>query len=662
MKNNRLKWVLSLVWLFQFWALSAQIRIEVEAYPPFLTPNRQLFIAGTFNDWNPGSVDYELKRTLDGTYFIDLPDSLRRFEYKFTQGNWMLVEGDSMGSLRTNHVFDAAKMPETRHVKVQILSWERKPTYNFVVKKLPENTPHDATLYIAGNFNNWNPKSTQHRFYKQSDGTFRATVVSELDTLEFKFTRGNWASVEGWVNGKVRPNRKFYRYAQSGNNDRDIDIEIESWEDLTGTFHVFTLYDLMLFFAALQGLLFILIIPNIKRDNREANRWLMALMALTSFAFFLKILCNHREIAEEYPKIILLPDVVFFVYAPLFFLYLNKLLFHTEGLPRGWWRHVVLPVAQLFVYLPYFLMDDRSFSLKVITRESQTLAVFNAVALVGLAVNVFYWWQSRRALLFYDKLHNTHISDENHVSYFHKILAIQMLCLLFWLFSAVLSAFDIFFGSDIPMLIIRSVDATWLVFSMGVYFLGYYALMQPQVVNVAQTMETPPNFVAQDLPLSPVSFYKNDVNSDLTTDLDVKSDDIPKEALAKTPIGTGEGSKLPEEMLLKLKLRLEDFVGREKPYSNPNLSLNDLAMKVKMQPHVLSKVINQGFDKNFFDFINSYRVDEFKKRMDNPAFKNYTIISIAYDVGFNSKTAFNRAFKKLTNQTPSQFYNLKNDI
>ncbi|NJN35001.1 MAG: helix-turn-helix domain-containing protein [Saprospiraceae bacterium] len=462
----------------------------------------------------------------------------------------------------------------------------------------------------------------------------------------------------------MRPNRKFYRYAQSGNNDRDIDIEIDSWEDLTGTFHVFTLYDLLLFFAAIQGLLFIFIIPSIKRDNREANRWLMALMALTSFAFFFKILGNHREIAEEYPKIILLPDVIFFVYAPLFFLYLNKLLFHAQGLSRGWWHHLVLPMAQLFVYLPYFLLDDRSFSIKLITRESQTLAVFNVVALVGVAVNFYYWWQSRRVILFYGKLHTTHISDESPIHYFNKVLAVQMLCLLFWSFSAALTAFDVFFAADIPMLIIRSVDATWLIFSIAVYFLGYHALMQPQVVNVAQTMETPPNFIAQDLAINPVSsFYKNGVHSDTATELVATSDTLPKETITKAPVNSGgEGSRLPEEMLEKLKTRVETFVETEKPYTNPNLSLNDLAMKVKLQPHVLSKVINQGFDKNFFDFINSYRVEEFKKRMDNPAFKNYTIISIAYDVGFNSKTAFNRAFKKLTNQTPSQFYNLKNDI
>ena len=89
---------------------------------------------------------------------------------------------------------------------------------------------------------------------------------------------------------------------------------------------------------------------------------------------------------------------------------------------------------------------------------------------------------------------------------------------------------------------------------------------------------------------------------------------------------------------------------KNKPYANPNLSLNELASKLKMPPHILSKVINQGFQKNFFDFINTYRVDEFKIRMEDPKYRHYTLISVAYEVGFNSKTAFNRSFKKMTNQ------------
>ena len=76
---------------------------------------------------------------------------------------------------------------------------------------------------------------------------------------------------------------------------------------------------------------------------------------------------------------------------------------------------------------------------------------------------------------------------------------------------------------------------------------------------------------------------------------------------------------------------------------------------MKLPPHVLSKVINEGYGRNFFDFINQLRIDELKVRLNDPRFRSYTLLSMAFEVGFNSKTAFNRSFKKLTNQTPSEY-------
>lgn len=95
---------------------------------------------------------------------------------------------------------------------------------------------------------------------------------------------------------------------------------------------------------------------------------------------------------------------------------------------------------------------------------------------------------------------------------------------------------------------------------------------------------------------------------------------------------------------------------KEKPFLNPNLTLNDLATLIKTPSHNVSKVIREGYQKNFFDFINWYRIEEFKNYVNLPKYQNYTLLGIAFEVGFNSKTAFNRAFKKMTGQTPSEYY------
>ncbi len=103
------------------------------------------------------------------------------------------------------------------------------------------------------------------------------------------------------------------------------------------------------------------------------------------------------------------------------------------------------------------------------------------------------------------------------------------------------------------------------------------------------------------------------------------------------------------------KSKIEVFLRKEKPYLNPQLTLPELAMQLHISMHVLSRVINECYDKNFQDFINTYRVEEFKALITNPKYKHQTILAVALDAGFNSKTAFNRSFKKITGNTPREF-------
>lgn len=114
-------------------------------------------------------------------------------------------------------------------------------------------------------------------------------------------------------------------------------------------------------------------------------------------------------------------------------------------------------------------------------------------------------------------------------------------------------------------------------------------------------------------------------------------------------------------MLLKND-NIEDYVGKikhfmavEKPYLDADLSLPDLSARMDIPSHHLSRVINEQFGVNFFDFINQYRIEEVKARINNPKYQNFSLLGIALDSGFNTKSAFNRVFKKMTGFTPSEY-------
>lgn len=100
---------------------------------------------------------------------------------------------------------------------------------------------------------------------------------------------------------------------------------------------------------------------------------------------------------------------------------------------------------------------------------------------------------------------------------------------------------------------------------------------------------------------------------------------------------------------------LRAFMKEEKPFLNPELKCHELASMLNVTPHYLSKIINQQFDVNFYNFINRYRVEEFKEKVLELENKNLTLSAVAQNVGFNSKSSFNRIFKSITLTTPTEY-------
>lgn len=115
------------------------------------------------------------------------------------------------------------------------------------------------------------------------------------------------------------------------------------------------------------------------------------------------------------------------------------------------------------------------------------------------------------------------------------------------------------------------------------------------------------------------------------------------------------GSDLKESVSKEYAEKLKNYMETEKPYLNSGITLPMLANDLKIPSHHLSQVINETFEVNFFDFINYYRVEEVKAKILDKRFSSYSLLGIAYECGFNSKSAFNRIFKKATGQTPSQY-------
>lgn len=112
---------------------------------------------------------------------------------------------------------------------------------------------------------------------------------------------------------------------------------------------------------------------------------------------------------------------------------------------------------------------------------------------------------------------------------------------------------------------------------------------------------------------------------------------------------------IPDSEMAILKLQLSELMNQQKPYLDSELNLIKLSELSKMTPHHLSYVINNGFNENFFSFINTFRVEKAKELLVKEDKNKLSMLGIAFESGFNSKTSFNTTFKKITGQTPSEF-------
>ncbi|PZX95092.1 AraC family transcriptional regulator [Flavobacterium aquariorum] len=110
------------------------------------------------------------------------------------------------------------------------------------------------------------------------------------------------------------------------------------------------------------------------------------------------------------------------------------------------------------------------------------------------------------------------------------------------------------------------------------------------------------------------------------------------------------------EIALQIEL-VKKYVLENEPFLEPSLTIQDLAKQVNIPVRDLSVLINHHMNQHFFDFINEYRIQKAMQILKSPSKSKLTVLEILYEVGFNSKSSFNTAFKKYTNQTPTEFRN-----
>jgi AraC-like DNA-binding protein len=114
-------------------------------------------------------------------------------------------------------------------------------------------------------------------------------------------------------------------------------------------------------------------------------------------------------------------------------------------------------------------------------------------------------------------------------------------------------------------------------------------------------------------------------------------------------------SGLTEAMASKIQSDLENYMISKRSYQNPQITINNIATELDIPRHYITQVLSERLQKNFFTWINDYRIADAKRKLKDRKNAHLTILAIAYDCGFNSKSSFNSIFKRTTGKTPSEF-------
>jgi len=332
-----------------------------------------------------------------------------------------------------------------------------------------------------------------------------------------------------------------------------------------------------------------------------------------------------------------LPDKIIAVW--LFFLAINILtIFFTKSIDNDLLKvfqvsFTLIHGAFLYLYTSKLTIENAKFhktdflhfvpliiaviiGLLTIEYEFNKQKVMNSIAIAGIVSGITY-----SVLVIYNLMkHSRKIKDK--FSFTEKVN-------LNWLTNLTIGIFVIWIGGSLTGVLMRffqyDIPIIWVFtfIPVFIFYIGFYGIKQ----NIIHSPNTK--------------------NTSIKTNLLTKSSSKKQEKYKK--------SGLQELLMKSINDKLIYSMEKEQLFLNPTLSLSDLSEHLKIPAHHITQTLNEYTKQSFYDFVNFYRVKEFKEKVFAPKNSSFSLLGIAFDCGFNSKSSFNRIFKKHTGQSPSEY-------
>ncbi len=361
----------------------------------------------------------------------------------------------------------------------------------------------------------------------------------------------------------------------------------------------FVFLDLLLFVGVSQGFFLGITILLVRDKNKSANT-LLAFLLFSATIMLSGRIFLFKYFSPTLHKIALVAETIIFIFGPLLYLYTVNLLTKTKK--KLSYYHFI-PAVLHFIYALIVVSIEYNELINMIKNGKFNL-IYLFTELTAIISNITYVIFAFYIVKKYRKAEKKELSYTQNI---HRYLYFLLLGISTFMIAWLISFSNYFIPFKLSPYI--NYNMVWVCIPIFIYIVGFYSLKQPEIFRIP--------------PKNKKKIYK-------------------KERLTPT-----ESERITEA--------LKNAMVHEKVYLNHKLTLADLAKQLNTSTNNLSWLLNDIHNSNFYDYVNRFRVQSFIEKIQHGEHEHHTILALSLDSGFNSKSTFNKVFKEIMKQTPSNF-------
>ena len=362
-----------------------------------------------------------------------------------------------------------------------------------------------------------------------------------------------------------------------------------------------TLLNQLVYFGFFQSLFLLLIYLFSSKKRKQINGYMTFFVGILFIGLSGKVLHGLGVWGGNF-RLISLSELSALLFGPTVYLFTRSVLERKKYSHQELIHYIPALIYSVFIAVYFVIPSDAIISERIKTGE--LMHVVYVCNTIGLVFNISYLFLAFKTYQNFSRTIKDEVSYEVHTQFILNFLWIIAACLVFWVVIFMMTLFG-----D-PLLERKVRPYIWIVLTLVILFITYAGIVSPQVFRI-----------------------------------------LPDKALKKY-----HQSKLTLADMDRLKEKLDSLMLEKKPYLNKKLLKAELAEMLGVSNPELARLLNENIGMNFFEYVNYYRIREFVNLVKTEKVKQLTFFGVAQEAGFNSKTTFNKAFKKLMGTSPSHYF------